>query len=156
MKEKDDIDIDKTIQAGQPKEEAKLNEAKHTQSLREVLAEQVTEGEKPHSNRLSLATILGGDILNTPAVKRQIWLLLLILLFLIVYVANRYSCQQDIIKIDALQRELQDAKYRALSSSSQLTERSRQSKILELLRQQHDSTLKMPSQPPYIIDVPEK
>ena len=80
----------------------------------------------------------------------------IISLFMVIYIANRYSCQQDIIEIDALQKELKDAKYKALSSDSKLTEESRQSNVLEMLKNNKDSTLKMPTQPPYIITVPDK
>jgi len=81
---------------------------------------------------------------------------LLITGFLIIYVANRYSVQKDLIEIDKLQDELQDAKYKALSSSSQLTEKSRESHVLEMLNNNKDSVLKIASQPPYIINVPEE
>lgn len=125
-------------------------------SLKEVIKEQATEDEAPLSRNLSLGKILGGDILNTTFVRRQVWLFMLIALFMIVYVANRYSCQQDIIEIDRLQKELQDAKYKELSSTSQLTERSRESNVLNQLQNNKDSVLKIASQPPYIIYVPEK
>ena len=125
-------------------------------SLSEVIKEQATEDEAPQSRTFSLRKILGGDILNTTFMRRQVWLFLLIALFVIVYIANRYSCQQDIIEIDKLQTELQDAKYKALSSNSQLTEKSRQSNILQLLQDNKDSVLKLPTQPPYIITVPDK
>lgn len=140
---------DQTDQADQPKEHEPL-------SLSEVIKEQATEDEAPQSRYFSLRKILGGDILNTTLVRRQVWLFLLIALFVVIYIANRYSCQQDIIEIDKLQKELQDAKYKALSSNSKLTERSRESNVIELLRQTNDSTLKLPTQPPYIITVPGK
>lgn len=60
------------------------------------------------------------------------------------------------IEIDRLQVELQNAKYRALSTSSQLTERNRESHILQMLKNNKDSVLKIASQPPYIINVPEE
>lgn len=125
-------------------------------SLSEVIREQATEDEAPQSRTFSLRKILGGDILSTSFMRRQIWLFLLIALFIVVYIANRYSCQQDIIEIDALQKELKDAKYKALSSNSKLTEESRQSNVLEMLKDNKDSTLKLPTQPPYIITVPDK
>lgn len=125
-------------------------------SLSEVIEEQATEGEAPLSRTFSLRKILGGDILNTSFMRRQVLLFLLISLFVVIYIANRYSCQQDIIQIDALQKELKDAKYKALSSDSKLTEESRQSNVLEMLKNNKDSTLKMPTQPPYIITVPDK
>ena len=87
--------------------------------------------------------------------RRQIWLFLLITFFVIIYISNRYSCQQNLIEIDKLQKELKDAKYKALSSSSQLTEKTRESRVLELLQVNKDSVLKIPSQPPYVIQVQE-
>lgn len=125
-------------------------------SFSKVVEEQATEGEAPMSRTFSLRKILGGDLLNTSFVRRQVLLFLLISLFVVIYIANRYSCQQDIIQIDALQKELKDAKYKALSSNSKLTEESRQSNVLEMLKNNKDSTLKMPTQPPYIITVPDK
>lgn len=125
-------------------------------SLKEVIQEQAIEGEAPLSRTLSLRKILGGDILNTAIIRRQIWLFVLIAFFMLLYISNRYSCQQDIIEIDHLQTQLQDAKYKALSSNSQLTEKSRESNVLNELKNNKDSVLKMASQPPYIINVPEE
>jgi hypothetical protein len=125
-------------------------------TLKEVIEEQATEDEAPITSALTLRKILGGDILTTSAIRRQIWLFLLIAFFAILYIANRYSCQQDLIEIDKLQKELQDAKYRALSSSSQLTEKSRESNVLDMLKNNNDSSLHIANQPPYIINVPEE
>lgn len=146
---------DKTNQAEQP-EQPNQPDSHEPLTLSEVIKEQATEDEAPQSRYFSLRKILGGDILNTTLVRRQVWLFLLIALFVVIYIANRYSCQQDIIEIDKLQKELQDAKYKALSSNSKLTEKSRESNVIELLRQTNDSTLKLPTQPPYIITVPGK
>ena len=115
---------------------------------------QANEDELPNSSELSLAKILGGDILNTTFIKRQIGVILLVFFFIIIYISNRYSCQQDLIKRDQLNKELQDAKYRALSSNSELTEQSRESKVLDKLRSNKDSVLHIPTQPPYIITIP--
>ena len=124
-------------------------------TFQEVIREQAIEGEAPMSKNFTLRKILGGDILTTQTMRRQIWLFLLITLFIIIYISNRYSCQKDLIEIDRLQKELQDAKYKALSTSSQLTEKSRESRVLELLQSNKDSVLKIPSQPAYIIQLPE-
>ena len=102
---------------------------------------------------LSLTKILGGDILTGRMIKSQIWLIVIIVVFLVVYISNRYSSEQEIQQIDNLQKELVDARYKALSAASQLTERSRQSKVIEILRQMNDSVLHIPDQPPFIIRV---
>ncbi len=94
-------------------------------------------------------------MLNTAFIRQQIWLFVLIGVFMIIYVSNRYSCQKDILEIDRLQNQLQDAKYRALSSTSELTERSRESNVLNALKAQNDSTLKMSGEAPFYIKVPE-
>lgn len=136
------------------KEEVKAAEQKALDKLKE-LKRQVSEDELTPVGALTLRKILGGDILSAMSVRRQVWLILLVVLFMVVYVAFRYQCQQDMIKISQLESELKDAKYRALSSSSTLTERCRESKVLEVLRQNRDSVLQASDQPPYIINVPE-
>ncbi len=121
------------------------------QKIRETASE---EDPRP-SGQLRLRTILGGDLLSTEMVRSQIWLFVLIVLFAIVYVAFRYQCQQDMITIDKLESELKDAKFKALSSSSTLTEKCRESHVLDILKQNKDSLLHQADQPPYIIEVPE-
>ena len=157
----DEKDIKLTVEAGEQTEPATIETTENQEvieespSLKEVILEQAIEDEAPLSKTFTLRKILGGDILTTQAVRRQVWLLLLITLFVIIYISNRYSCQQDLIMIDKLQKELKDAKYKALSSSSQLTERSRESKVLEILQNNKDSVLKIPNQPPYVIQMKE-
>ena len=112
--------------------------------------------EDPHpSSQLNLRTILGGDMLTAEIVRSQIWLFILIVGFTIVYVAFRYQCQQDMLNIDRLENQLKDAKFKALSSSSTLTEKCRESHVLDILKQNNDSLLHQADQPPYIIQVPE-
>ena len=118
--------------------------------------EEEREQEQPQSSNFTLRKILGGDILSARLFRNNIWLIITIVLFVIVYISNRYSVQKYLIEIDKLNTELEDAKYRALSSSSQLTEKTRESHILELLKNRKDSVLKMSDRPPYIINVPEK
>ena len=148
-------DIHATQETDSPLKNSNMGEAEEGLSLKEVIEEQAIEDENPLSSKLSLRKILGGDLLNTATIRRQVWLFLLIGFFCILYIANRYSCQKDIIEIDKLQAELSDAKYKALSSSSQLTEKSRMSNVIDILKNNKDSALKIASQPPYIINVPE-
>ena len=125
-------------------------------SLRTIIRQQAIEDELPLTKNVTLGKILGGEMLNTQFLRQQIWVIVLITLFIIVYISNRYKCQQNLIKIDNLQSELEDAKYRALSSSSDLTQQTRESKVLERLHNDKDSTLHIPSQPPYIITIPNQ
>lgn len=124
--------------------------------LKEAIAQQAIEEEAPLSSNFTLRKILGGGILTAHIIRRQIWLLILVVFFIIIYISNRYSIQKDLIEIDQLQKELQDAKYKALSSSSQITEKSRESNVLDMLKNNKDSILHIATQPPYIINVPEE
>ena len=119
------------------------------------LKEKVKEEDPKLTPSLNLRTILGGDFLTAEMVRKQIWLFVLIVMFTIAYVASRYQCQQDLITIYKLEKELLDAKYKALSSSSTLTEKCRESHVLDALKQNNDTLLHIADQPPYIINIPE-
>ena len=121
----------------------------------QMIKEQAREEDPKLTPTLTLRTILGGDFLTADMVRRQIWLFVLMVIFTIFYVAFRYQCQQDLIAIDKLEKEVLDAKYRALSCSSTLTEKCRESHVLEALKQNRDSLLHVPDQPPYIIYIEE-
>ena len=126
------------------------------ESLKAALAKQAIEEEASGSAGFTLRKILGGDILTAQIIRKQIWLFILIVFFVIIYISNRYSIQKDLIELDQLQKELQDTKYKALSTSSQITEKSRESNVLDVLKHSKDSILHIATQPPYIINVPEE
>jgi hypothetical protein len=134
-------------EAAEIKEQAK----KTIQKIKDTAKEE----DPKLSSTVNLRTILGGDFLTAEMVRSQIWLIVLVVLFTIIYVAFRYQCQQDMLTIDKLEQQLKDAKFRALSSSSRLTEKCRESHVLELLKQNNDSLLHQADQPPYIIEIPE-
>ena len=106
----------------------------------EVVNKKTEEGKK--KNRTSLKSILGGDILATDFFRRQTKLLVLI--------HNRYDSQQQQIEIDRLKKELIDIKYDALTRSSELMEKSRQSRIEDYISSK-ESDLQTSTHPPYLI-----
>ena len=122
--------------------------------LKEAIKEQAIEEEKPQSSNFTLRKILGGDFLSSEMLKKQIWVIILIAMFTLVYVSNRYSCQKDLLRINELNIKFEDAKYKALASSSQLTELCRESNVLNMLKNNNDSTLHIATQPPLIIEIP--
>ena len=147
----------KDIEATEPtSEKEKPTAVEEHPTLSEVISETAREDERPQSNKLTLREILGGDILYTQQIRNQIWLILLIAFFTIIYVGNRYGCQRNLIEIDKLNNTLQKTKYKTLAISSELTEICRESNVLNYLKNSPDSTLKIPVQPPFIITVPEK
>ncbi len=112
------------------------------------------DGEEVRVN-WSLPSVLGGDILNARWFRKHALLILLIIILTILYITNRYASQQEMIKIDALKKELEDKRYDALTRSSQLLQRCRQSRIEEYLKSVGDSTLGMNTEPPFEIKVNE-
>lgn len=125
-------------------------------SLTEIIREQVTEEDTPVSkNNLSLKNIILGDLFVSGFMRKQIWLILLITLFIIIYIAEGYSYRKYVLEIDKLTVQLKDAKYKALSTKSELTEKTRESKILEMLKINNDTLLHISDRPPFIIEIPE-
>ena len=144
--------IEETVNIKEESSEMKV-QAKNTIQM---IKEKVQEDDPKPTSTMTLRTILGGDFLTAEMVRHQIWLIILVVVFAIVYVAFRYQCQQDLITIDKKEKELLDAKYKALSSSSTLTEKCRESHVLDALKNNKDSVLKISDQPPYIIYINEK
>ena len=101
--------------------------------MEEAVNKKADESKK--KKRTSLKSILGGDILATDFFRRQTKLLVLIMVF---------------IEIDRLKKELTDIKYDALTRSSELMEKSRQSRIEEYISSK-ESDLQTSTNPPYLI-----
>lgn len=150
MDDKEDIK-----QQQQQTPETAGEEQKKPMQLTQAIREQAREEDALPSASYTLRKILGGDFLTADFMRKQIGVIILVAFMTMIYVSNRYSCQQDMIEINELQKELKDAKYKALASSSQLTEICRESNVLNMLRNNKDSVLHIPNQPPYIITVPE-
>ena len=87
--------------------------------------------------------------------RRQVYLLILIVILTILYIDNRYSSQQELIEIDRLKKELTDIKYDALTISSELTEKSRQSRIEEYISAE-GRQLQTAATPPFLIKEEEE
>jgi hypothetical protein len=106
--------------------------------------------EEKKKKKISLWSLLGGDVLSGNTVRKQMGLIVLIVVLTIFYIDNRYTVQRQQIKIDKLKKELVDMKYIDLTRSSELMEISRQSKIEEYV-QKTNSDLQTSTEPPYVI-----
>lgn len=109
------------------------------------------ETAAPQSKAQTLKSIFLGDFLIGGFLRRQALLLALITVYTVIYISNRYSCQQEMIEIDRLRKQLVDIKYDALTRSSELTERTRQSRIEEYVSKEH-SELQTATAPPFVIE----
>lgn len=126
-----------------------MEEKENIEEKTEELKEEKVKKSTP-ANGMSFKSILGGEILANDFFRRQTKLMILIMVFILFYISNRYSCQQQMIEIDKLKKELIDIKYDALTRSSELMEKSRQSRIEEYIATQQ-SELQTSTNPPYLI-----
>lgn len=153
------VHTEKTVEAdknSKNEKKAETDDDSTAKALKEAIHEQAREDEQPMARNFTLAKILGGDILSAQLIRENILLIIIIVVFIIISITSRYNVQKDLLELDKLETELKDAKYKALSSSSALTEKSRESRVLEMLKNNKDSVLKIASQPPFIINIPEK
>lgn len=122
-------------------------------TIEDVIKREAKE-EQDVSSPFSLSKTLGGVIIAR-ALQRQIGLVLLVCVFLIIYINNRYVCQKKLVEIDRIERQMVEARYKAIVTTSILTEKSRESNVMQMLKAYGDSTLTIPKDPPYLIQVEE-
>ena len=91
------------------------------------------QSQKRKKKKVSFSKILGGEILKEDFVVKQSKLLIMIAICLILFIGNRYSCLKKITQIEDLKKELRDLRYENLVLLTKLTEKSRQSQIIEII-----------------------
>ncbi len=138
-----------------PEEEEILNgqqeQEKEESSGQQLLNSLLTEGEdedQPIKGWKDLTHVLSID---GQWFRRQLWVILIIVLGIIVYITNRYQAQSEIIVEENLRDSLKDMKFRSLTRSSELTLKCRQSKLEEQLKINGDSSLAPSSEAPFYI-----
>ena len=150
--EAEDGNADKTLASKKCRDSYK--DADFRSTLRELRSFTSDESEDEYVNRkVTLSTILGGDILAGPWFRRQFVYIIMVLFMVIVYINNRYTCQQKMIEQRALNDTLLDRRYKALTRSSQLKERMRRSYIEEALT---DTTLQTANTPSFNLKVDQE
>ena len=111
------------------------------------------EGEdEDDSGHVSIRNIIGGDILSSKMVVRQLVFIAFCIVLMLIYTANRYSSLQDIIQIDSLRVRLTKVHYEVLTQSSELLNQSRQSNIEKKLEQMGDTMMLNNNTPPFSLD----
>lgn len=121
------------------------------QSLKEMIEEHGQEESEPVAGKMTLAKVLGGEMLTSVVVKRQIGVLILITGFIIIYIANGYQYRRTLLEIDVLKDSLKKAKIESMTSTSNLTKYTRKTKVIQMLRENGDTLLKVTNVPPTII-----
>ena len=102
------------------------------------------------SIRKSFVRVFGGSVLTENFFLRNMRFILFTVLIMILFISHRYSVLERMSEIERLQRVLIDAKYEALTISSNLTEASRQGEI-ERRVEEAGLDLKITNEPVYRI-----
>lgn len=113
---------------------------------------QFTDRDEDMLGDITLKSILGGDILQSRFMLKQIAFFIFIVILLLLYTGNRYASQQDALLIDSLKVRLQEENYKVLTIESDLLNASRQSEIVIRLKENGDSTLLNSTTPPFAIN----
>jgi len=99
----------------------------------------------------SFRDILNGNIFTKKFIRRQFWLILLLVTISIVYIDNRFASEKQIEYSLSLKRKIQDAKYESLTISAELMKISTQTNIQNLLESK-GMKLKTGKTPPIVIE----
>lgn len=148
----DDKDIsDKLATALQ---EAEQKEKKEKEEAFKAI-KQFTDHDENILGDINFKSILGGDILQSRFMIKQIAFFIFLAFLLIIYTGNRYASQQDALLIDSLKVRLLEENYKVLTIESDLLNASRQSEIVKRLKENGDSTLLNSTTPPFAINKEE-
>ena len=116
--------------------------------LKRLTNEEEVAGDE---EEMTFRSIIGGDILKSRFLMRQIYFVIFVVILTSVYTANRYMSQQDAILIDRLRKELPNEYNKVLTQSSELMNMSRQSSVELRLIANGDSALLDQSTPPMLV-----
>ena len=105
---------------------------------------------KNKRKRHDILYILSGGILKEDFVVKHTYMIMLIVILLVVFIGNRYTCLLKLREIDRLQKELQDVRNESIQISGQLTGHNRMSQIEQLVQSQ-GLKLESAKTPPYIL-----
>ncbi|MCB9071285.1 MAG: hypothetical protein H6543_02275 [Prevotellaceae bacterium] len=113
-----------------------------------VALEDKARVERP---KISLKDVASGEALGREWLQRQIPFILFLVMIALFYINNRFTYEAQLRDIDRLKKELIDAKYESLTVSEELMQMSRQSYVIDKLREQ-GSDLEVSTEPAVVIN----
>ena len=105
---------------------------------------------KKKAKKFSAKDVIDGGFLTENFVSKQLKLLVLIVILVVIFISNNYSCMKKLKDIETLNAQLTDVQYENLVLSKELTSGSRQSQVKELL-ERRGINLSSPTSPAYEI-----
>ena len=146
-----DESIDEGVESSPEELACPTEEAGSTRETIKALKKFAAEDDEAPVN-FTWRSVLGGEILAGGWLRKQFGMIVLITVCTIVYISNRYSCQQEMITAGDLVDTLLDRKYKALTCSCELLEKTLRSNVEEGLA---DSTIQTSTTPHYSIKAHE-
>ena len=113
-----------------------------------VALEDKARVERP---KMTLKDVASGEALGREWLQRQIPFILFLVMIALFYINNRFTYEAQLRDIDRLKKELIDAKYESLTVSEELMQMSRQSYVIDKLREQ-GSDLEVSTEPAVVIN----
>lgn len=101
--------------------------------------------------KISLKDVASGEALGREWLQRQIPFIIFLVMIALFYINNRFTYEAQLRDIDRLKKELIDAKYESLTVSEELMQMSRQSYVIDKLREQ-GSELQVSTEPSVVIN----
>ena len=101
--------------------------------------------------KITLKDVASGEALGREWLQRQIPFILFLVMIALFYINNRFTYEAQLRDIDRLKKELIDAKYESLTVSEELMQMSRQSYVIDKLREQ-GSNLEVSTEPAVVIN----
>lgn len=138
-----------------PQDDSNQSEAPRKKTIEEIIDENSVEEETQSPSDFSLRNALGG-VLFLKMFRNQIPCIVVLALAIIAYITVRFQCQTLIIKADNIEKQIKKEHAKGIVFSAAITEKSRESRILEELKNKGDTTIVIPKEPPYKIQVPEE
>lgn len=105
--------------------------------------------EDEKGREISWRTVLGGDVLQSKILMKQVIFVMFLAVLMLIYTGNRYASQQDAITIEQLQEQLQDVQWDELTVEGDLTNLKRQSELIRQMRENNDTTITQGNTPYY-------
>lgn len=83
-----------------------------------------------------VSDLIAGSLLTRDAVQRQLPFFIFVVILALTYVNNSFLYEAELKRNDKAKKELLDVKYKSLTTSRQLMEMGRRSKVQERLKAQ--------------------
>lgn len=91
------------------------------------------KNRKVKINLGSFKNILGGSFLTNKTTRKNFSFLLFLAFLGIIYIGNSYYGEKNIRKVERMQKELRELRYKHISTKAKLMQGSRQSKVAATL-----------------------